>query len=67
MGNDAGEGAAAIRAAGGKNFVADEKDCLVYGMARSVITHKAADQVYPLNRMGRELSKVILKMEDTCV
>jgi len=67
MGNDAGEGAAAIRIAGGKNFVCDEKDCLVYGMARSVITHKAADQVVPLYKMGRELSRVVLKMEETCV
>ncbi|HVN74392.1 MAG TPA: chemotaxis-specific protein-glutamate methyltransferase CheB [Methanoregula sp.] len=67
MGNDAGEGAAAIREAGGKNFVCDEKDCLVYGMARSVISHKAADATFPLDRMGRELAKVVLKMEEPCV
>ena len=67
MGNDAGEGALAVKNAGGTSFVCDEKDCLVYGMARSVITHNAVDQVLPLNRMAKEISRAVLKMEDSCV
>ncbi len=67
MGNDAGEGALAIKNAGGTSFVCDEKDCLVYGMARSAITHNAVDQVLPLGRMAKEISRAVLKMEDTCV
>jgi two-component system chemotaxis response regulator CheB len=67
MGNDAGEGALAIKNAGGTSFVCDEKDCLVYGMARSAITHNAVDKVLPLNRMAKEISRAVLKMEDTCV
>ncbi len=67
MGNDAGEGALAIKKAGGRSFVCDEKDCLVYGMARSAITHNAVDQVLPFNRMAKEISRAVLKMEDTCV
>ena len=67
MGSDAGEGALAIKNAGGTSFVCDEKDCLVYGMARSVITHNAVDQVFPLNRMAKEISRAVLKMEDSCV
>jgi len=45
MGNDCGEGARAIKDAGGHVIVCDERDCLVYGMARSVIRHDAADEI----------------------
>jgi two-component system, chemotaxis family, protein-glutamate methylesterase/glutaminase len=63
MGNDAGEGALAIRNAGGTNLVCDEKDCLVYGMARSVISHNAADKILPLNKLAEEIAKAVYKME----
>lgn len=63
MGNDAGEGASAIKQAGGINIVCDEKDCLVYGMARSVISKNAADKILPLNKIAAEVEKIVLQME----
>jgi len=63
MGNDAGEGALAIKQAGGVNLVCDEKDCLVYGMARSVISKNAQDKILPLNKLAEEIERVVLQME----
>jgi two-component system chemotaxis response regulator CheB len=63
MGNDAGAGALAIKEAGGKNLVCDEKDCLVYGMARSVIKYNAADLILPLNKLAKEIEKAVHSME----
>lgn len=63
MGNDAGEGALAIKQAGGINLVCDEKDCLVYGMARSVLSKNAADKVLPLAKLAEEIERTVLKME----
>jgi two-component system chemotaxis response regulator CheB len=63
MGNDAGAGAQVIKEAGGKNLVCDEKDCLVYGMARSVIKYNAADKILPLNKLAKEIEKVVREME----
>jgi two-component system, chemotaxis family, protein-glutamate methylesterase/glutaminase len=63
MGNDAGEGARAIKEAGGVSIICDEKDCLVYGMARSAITHEAVDKVLPLDKIAQEIERVVLHME----
>jgi two-component system chemotaxis response regulator CheB len=63
MGNDAGAGALAIRQAGGTNLVCDERDCLVYGMARSVISHNAADKILPLNKLAEEIERIVHQME----
>jgi two-component system chemotaxis response regulator CheB len=63
MGNDAGEGARAIKEAGGVSIICDEKDCLVYGMARSAITHEAVDKVLPLDKIAKEIERVVLQME----
>lgn len=67
MGNDAGEGAAAVKKAGGASVICDEKDCLVYGMARSVITHNAVDTVLPLEKIADYIAKAVNRMEGTCV
>ena len=67
MGNDAGEGAFAIKQAGGMSLICDEKDCLVYGMARSAIQKNAVDKVLPLNRLAREIERVVLQMEENHV
>jgi two-component system chemotaxis response regulator CheB len=67
MGNDAGEGAKAIKQAGGTSYICDEKDCLVYGMARSVISHDAVDKVIPLDKIAEHLARTVMKMEGTCV
>jgi two-component system chemotaxis response regulator CheB len=64
MGNDAGEGAKAIKEAGGMSLLCDEKDCLVYGMARSAIQHNAVDRVLPLSRLAAEIERVVSQMED---
>ena len=63
MGNDAGEGAHAIKQAGGISLLCDEKDCLVYGMARSAIQKNAVDKVLPLNKLAPEIERLILQME----
>ena len=63
MGNDAGEGAHAIKQAGGVSLICDEKDCLVYGMARSAIQRNAVDKVLPLNRLAREIERAVHNME----
>ena len=67
MGNDAGLGAYAIKQAGGVSLICDEKDCLVYGMARSAIKNNAVDQVVPLHHMAKEIEHSVLTMEDACV
>ncbi|MFA4860004.1 chemotaxis-specific protein-glutamate methyltransferase CheB [Methanoregula sp.] len=67
MGNDAGAGAHAIKEAGGVSLICDEKDCLVYGMARSAIQHNAVDKVLPLNKLAKEIERVVRQMEDTNV
>jgi two-component system chemotaxis response regulator CheB len=67
MGNDAGLGAYAIKQAGGVSLVCDEKDCLVYGMARSAIKNNAVDQVVPLHQLAKEIEQRVLMMEGACV
>jgi two-component system chemotaxis response regulator CheB len=67
MGNDAGLGAYAIKQAGGVSLVCDEKDCLVYGMARSAIKNNAVDQVVPLHDLAKVIEQRVLTMEGACV
>ena len=66
MGNDAGAGAAAIREAGGTTILCDQKDCLVYGMARSAIQHNAVDQVLPLANIPEAVERIVGKMTEDC-
>lgn len=63
MGNDAGAGAHAIKEAGGTSLLCEEKDCLVYGMARSAIQQKAVDRVLPLSRLAAEIGRLVSQME----
>ena len=67
MGNDAGKGAHAIKKAGGVSLICDEKDCLVYGMARSAIKNNAVDLTVPLQSLAKEIEHVVLTMEGACV
>ena len=62
MGNDAGAGAAAVKAAGGTSIICDQKDCLVYGMARSAIQKNAVDQVLPLAKIPESIERAVKKM-----
>jgi two-component system chemotaxis response regulator CheB len=63
MGNDGGEGMAAVKEHGGRTMICREEDCLVYGMARSALARNCVDQVLPLERMGDEISKVVAEMK----
>ena len=63
MGNDAGAGACAIKQCGGVSLVCDEKDCLVYGMARSAIRHNAVDRVIPLEKLAESVAEQVIMME----
>jgi len=67
MGNDAGAGAHSIKQAGGVSLVCDEKDCLVYGMARSAIKNNAVDKILPLKKLSKEIERIVHMMEGTCV
>jgi two-component system, chemotaxis family, protein-glutamate methylesterase/glutaminase len=67
MGHDAGEGAHAIKEAGGVSLLCDEKDCLVYGMARSAIQKNAVDKILPLNKLAREIERQVDMMVDAHV
>lgn len=67
MGNDAGEGAYAIKQAGGTSLLCDEKDCLVYGMARSAIQKNAVDKVLPLRKLAAEIERLVYQMEEAHV
>jgi two-component system chemotaxis response regulator CheB len=64
MGNDAGAGASAIKLAGGKSIICDQKDCLVYGMARSAIQKNAVDSVLPLARIPDAVERLVAKMAE---
>lgn len=64
MGNDAGAGALAIKQAGGTSIICDQKDCLVYGMARSAIQKNAVDQVLPLAKISDAVVRTVMKMEE---
>jgi two-component system chemotaxis response regulator CheB len=63
MGNDAGAGAGAIKQGGGISLICDERDCLVYGMARSAIRHNAVDHVIPLKKLAESVAQHVLSME----
>lgn len=67
MGNDAGAGAQSIKQAGGVNLACDEKDCLVYGMARSAIRNNAVDLILPLKKLSKEIERAVRSMEGACV
>jgi two-component system chemotaxis response regulator CheB len=63
MGNDGGEGTAAVKAAGGTTMVCAEDDCLVYGMARSALKRMCVDRIVPLSGLGREIATALGSFE----
>ena len=56
MGSDGTDGAASIKAAGGKVIAEDESTCIVYGMPQSVARAGYADKILPLQEIAPELS-----------
>jgi two-component system chemotaxis response regulator CheB len=67
MGNDAGAGAYAIKQAGGISLICDEKDCLVYGMARSAIKRNAVDEILPLKKLAGSIEQHVFGMGGSSV
>lgn len=63
MGSDGGEGALAVKTAGGTTMVCAEEDCLVYGMARSAIARDSVDRVVPLKGLAREIVRAVNRLE----
>jgi two-component system chemotaxis response regulator CheB len=55
MGSDGTQGAAWIKAQGGRVFTEAEETCVVYGMPRSVAEAGLSDQVVPLPRMAEAI------------
>lgn len=51
MGSDGTQGAAWIKAQGGRVFTQSEDTCVVYGMPRSVVEAGLSDRVVPLDKM----------------
>jgi two-component system chemotaxis response regulator CheB len=55
MGADGREGAAWIKAKGGRIITEAEETCVVYGMPRSVVDAGLSDAAVPLDRLGRHI------------
>jgi two-component system chemotaxis response regulator CheB len=55
MGSDGTQGAAWIKAQGGRVFTEAEESCVVYGMPRSVVEAGLSDRVVPLPRMAEAI------------
>ncbi len=59
MGHDGTEGIRAIKNRGGVSLVQDEASCTVYGMPRSVVEAGLADRVVPLERISKEIIRLV--------
>jgi two-component system chemotaxis response regulator CheB len=59
MGADGTQGAAWIKAEGGRVFTEAEETCVVYGMPRSVAEAGLSDQVVPLHRMAEAILEAL--------
>jgi len=55
MGSDGTQGAAWIKAQGGRIFTEAEESCVVYGMPRSAAEAGLSDRVVPLDRMAEAI------------
>jgi two-component system chemotaxis response regulator CheB len=55
MGDDGKQGAAWIKAQGGRILTEDEKSCVIYGMPRSVVEAGLSDRAVPLAHMARSI------------
>jgi two-component system chemotaxis response regulator CheB len=59
MGADGTEGAAWVKAQGGRVFSEAEETCVVYGMPRSVVEAGLSDASVPLHDMARVISEAL--------
>jgi two-component system, chemotaxis family, protein-glutamate methylesterase/glutaminase len=60
MGSDGADGAAAIRAAGGRVLAEDASTCVVYGMPRAIVERGIAERHVPLPAMAGALTDMVL-------
>jgi len=58
MGADGREGAAWIKAQGGRVITEAEESCVVYGMPRSVVEAGLSDVTVPLDGMARAIMEL---------
>ncbi|MEZ4220353.1 MAG: chemotaxis response regulator protein-glutamate methylesterase [Polyangiaceae bacterium] len=59
MGRDGAMGLAAIKAAGGRTVAQDKDSSTVYGMPRAAVELGVVDEVVPLGRVGRVVSRLV--------
>ncbi len=59
MGRDGALGLAAIKAAGGRTVAQDRQTSVVYGMPRAAVEMGVVDDVVPLDRVGKVVTKLI--------
>src|SRR5262249_47082439 len=59
MGADGQQGAAWIKARGGRVWTESEETCVVYGMPRAVVEAGLSDRSVPLTRMARAFQEVV--------
>ena len=59
MGADGTQGAAWVKAQGGRVFSEAEGTCVVYGMPRSVAEAGLSDRVVPLDRMAEAILEAL--------
>jgi two-component system chemotaxis response regulator CheB len=60
MGRDGTDGAAAVKAAGGRVLVEAASTCTVWGMPRAVAEAGLADQVLPLGKMAEAIVRSLV-------
>ncbi|HBA66032.1 MAG TPA: chemotaxis response regulator protein-glutamate methylesterase [Methylococcaceae bacterium] len=58
MGSDGKEGARKLKQAGSIVWAQNEESCTIYGMPKAVIDAGLADNVYSLDEIGRQLSRI---------
>lgn len=59
MGSDGKEGAAWIKAQGGRILTEAEESCVIYGMPRAVLEAGLSDRAVPLARMGEVIQEAV--------
>jgi two-component system chemotaxis response regulator CheB len=57
MGRDGGEGAAAVKAAGGLTLAESEETAVVYGMPRAAVEAGAVDEILPLAAIAARIAR----------
>ncbi len=58
MGADGREGTRLLKQGGAKIWAQDEESCVVYGMPAAIVDAGIADQILPLEQMGKSLAQV---------